>query len=561
MNHRIWHLLISLLLVLATYLAFAQVLGCGFVNFDDDQFVTANHHVRAGLTFQGIKWAFTTRHGGNCNPLAWLSHMMDCQLYGLNPGGHHLTSLLLHLLNTLLLFWVLNLATGSLWPSALVAALFALHPLHVESVAWIAERKDVLSTFFWMLTLGAWVRYVRRPALGRYLSVFLLFCLGLLAKPMLVSLPFVLLLLDYWPLHRFQTTGMPRSLIRLLLEKVPLLAFSAFWSLLTLSAQHQAGAVASLEAIPFTARLINAVVSYGSYLARVFWPHNLAVFYPHPVTWPLWHVAASGLLLAGLTALAIGTVRNHPCLIVGWLWYLGTLVPVIGLVQVGRQGMADRYTYVPVIGLFIMAAWTIPGLLSAWRYRRVFLASSAAGVLVVLMIFTWRQTGYWKSSFTLFQHALEVTADNYLAHYNLGVALADAGRYEEAAIHYIAATRIKPDYACAHNNLGIVLTRQEKLTEAETHYREALRIKPDWDKAHYNLGVVLATQGKFEEAKAHYARALQLNPGYARAHYSLGIILSREGKEQEAAIHYARARELEATRRGSTIGAGQGQGA
>ncbi|MCL6582232.1 MAG: tetratricopeptide repeat protein [bacterium] len=526
-------ILIAIALVSLTLTAFVKVCGCGFVNFDDHQFVVENDHIKAGLTGHGIKWAFTTLHGGNYIPLTWLSHMIDCQLFGLNPAGHHLSNLLFHLANTLLLFWVLHLISAALWPSALVAALFALHPLRVESVAWIAERKDVLSTFLGMLTIWAWARYSRLPTLRRYLVAFAFFCLGLLAKPMLVSLPLVLLLLDHWPLNRFPKAGVSAGLISLVLEKLPLLAISGIVSLVTLIAQHRAGAVASLKAIPLKVRLINALVSYGRYLVKLIWPNQFAVFYPYPMSWPWWQVAASALLIVGLSALAVAVAKTQPYLLVGWLWYLITLLPVIGLVQVGRQSMADRYTYVPSIGLLIMAVWAAFELTAKWcrRYQIATLSASASAVILYLMICTAHQVRYWKNSLTLFEHALAVTANNYLAHYNLGVALAAEGRYQEAAIHYAEAIRIKPDYACAHNNLGFVLSKQKKLTEAEAHYRQAIKIKPDWALAHYNLGCLLAAQGRFDEADAHYRMAQKLESGSLHhSHSSLVIGLGRKGK-------------------------------
>ncbi len=442
-------LIISLLLIIATFMAFWQVTHCDFINFDDPEYVTDNRHVQDGLTVEGILWAFTTGHAANWHPLTWISHMVDVQLFGLQPGWHHLTNLLFHLANTLLLFLVLNRMTKALWQSAFVAALFALHPLHVESVAWVAERKDVLSTFFWMLTMGMYVSYVARPGLTRYLTLLLCFALGLMAKPMLVTLPFVLLLLDYWPLQRLEQKKPPQEvrkplskdkkrtppvkapvqpvdhwpLIRpLLTEKIPLFVLAVLSSIVTYLVQHHGGAVESLEAFPPSARVANAFVSYSTYMVKMLWPTNLAVFYPHPRWWPLWQVLGSVVLLIAITVLAIRGAKKRPYAAVGWLWYVGTLVPVIGVVQVGSQAMADRYTYIPLVGLFIIVAWAVPELLKKWPYRKEALIVLSALCLLCLFLVTWRQVGYWRNSIALYDHALEVTDANSLIHNNRGTA-------------------------------------------------------------------------------------------------------------------------------------------
>ena len=550
--------LICLFLIVAIFAVFWQVRTHEFLKYDDQIYVTDNPHVKAGLTLKGVIWAFTTTHAGNWHPLTWLSHMLDCQLYGLKPAGHHLTSLVFHIASTLLFFLVLRQMTGALWRSGFVAALFALHPLHVESVAWVAERKDVLSTFFWMLTMWAYVRYAERPGLNRYLLVLLSFVLGLLAKPMLVTLPFVLLLVDYWPLGRFQfgqlsgyhrsntdkskDTSDQRSFpLRLVLEKIPLFALAAVSSLLTFLAQRSGGAVTSLESLPWETRMANALVSYVSYIGKMIWPDRLAVFYPYPDMLPMWQVAGAGLLLGSVSLLVILAARRRPYLMVGWLWYLGTLVPVIGLVQVGEQAMADRYTYVPFIGLFIMIAMGVPDILSGWRYRRIVMAISAGLLLSIFMTVTWLQVQYWQNGVTLFEHSLEVTANNSISQFSLGIALDDQGRTQEAIVHYTEALRIKPDNVEAHYNLGIALAQRGKNQEAIVHFTEALQIKPDHANARNNLGVILASQGKTKEAIVYYTEALRINPINAYAHNNLGLILAQEGKNQEAIAHYTEA--------------------
>lgn len=552
---------ISLFLVVAILAVFWQGKDHNFVNFDDDLYVTANPHVQAGLTVDGVLWAFTTTHASNWHPLTWLSHMVDCHLFGLNPGGHHFTNLLLHIANTLLLFLVLKQMTRSLWPSGFVAALFAIHPLHIESVAWVAERKDLLSTFFWLLTMEAYLRYVKRPGIGGYLLIFLSFSLGLMAKPMLVTLPFVLLLLDYWPLGRFEfaplsLTTQPhtakstvswsrRSLIvRLILEKVPLFGLATVSSIVTFLAQQSGGAVESLGTIPVHIRIANALVAYVSYIEKTIWPHDLAVFYPHPhpgQSLPVWQVAGAGLLLLSITVLVLRTVRRHPYLTTGWLWYLGTLVPVIGLVQVGAHAMADRYTYAPLIGLFIIMAWGLDDILTTWPHQRTAIASATGLLLLSFMICSSFQIRHWKNSTTLFQHTLNVTTNNWLAHNNMGNALAREGKFDRAIIHYSKALEIKPNYPRAHNNLGIALAQKGKTDEAIAHYAVALRVKPDLAAAHYNLGNALAQQRKLENAIAHYVEALHTAPDFAEVHNNLGMVLAQQGKIDEAIGHFSQA--------------------
>jgi tetratricopeptide (TPR) repeat protein len=551
-------LLISLFLIIITFAAFEQVRTCAFINLDDNVYITDNQPIQDGLTLEGVSWTFRTIHAGHWHPLTWLSHMLDCQLYGLSPSGHHLTNLAFHIVNTLLLFLVLKRMTGALWRSCFVAALFAVHPLRVESVAWVAERKDVLSAFFWMLTMWAYIRYVERPGLNRYLLALLSFALGLLSKPMLVTLPFVLLLLDYWPLGRFQLTpsGMnPKSpgskpknasdqismALRLIREKALFFVLSGASILLTVFAVQEGGGVRSWEIYTLQTRAANALVSYVSYIAKMIWPRHLAIFYPFPETFPLWKVAGAVLLLSFLTFLAIRAARKYPYLVVGWFWYIGTLVPVIGIVQAGMQAMADRFTYVPMIGLFIMITWSVTEPLAGWRYRRVVLPISAGILLLILMMVTRLQVQYWQNSIMLFEHSIDVTSNNSLAHNNLGVALVEQGKIREAVAHYAEALRIQPGSAMAHNNLGSALMRQGKIQEAVAHCTEALRIQPDSVEAHNNLGSALMRQGKIQEAIANFTEALRISPDHPGVHYNLGVVLQGQGKIEEAILHFAEA--------------------
>jgi tetratricopeptide (TPR) repeat protein len=483
--------------------------------------------------------------------------MVDCQLYGLKPGGHHGSSLALHLANTLLLFGVLRQLTGARWRSALVAALFAWHPLHIESVAWVAERKDVLSTFFGLLSIWAYARYaggdkVRSPKPKvAYTWALLFFALGLMSKPMLVTLPFVLLLLDYWPLRRGPFTAAAvrwkdpatrRGLVSLLREKVPFFALSLLSSAITFHAQQSGGAVASMTHIPLVARFTNALVAYAVYLWKTVWPVNLTVFYPHPLAWPVWQVALAAFCLIGLSAGVVLARRRY--LAVGWLWYLGTLVPVIGLVQVGDQALADRYTYVPLIGVFIAASWGAHELLQRLpRWRPVGMAA-AAGVLVALAWGTRWQLSHWRNSETLFSRALMITRNNYIAHNNLGNMLDLTGRHDLAKTHYLETLRIRPDFGGTHYNLANVLFREGNLNDAVKHYAAAVELRPNYADAHFNLGVALTTLNRLEEALVHEREALRLRPDFAEAHHQLGVLLFRQGDAAAAAASYEAALNL-----------------
>ena len=518
--------LVVVSLAAITWAAFSGVLKNAFINYDDNVYVTDNAEVQKGLNAATAGWAFTTTDGSNWHPLTWLSHLLDVSAYGLDAGKHHRTSLLIHEWNVALLFLLLLRMTGALWRSAFAASLFAIHPLHVESVAWIAERKDVLSTLFWLLALLAWVRYVERRSLARYLLVALAFALGLMAKPMVVTLPFTLLLLDVWPLRR----DVPLS--HRLWEKAPLFAMSIASAVVTYLVQRSGGAVQDLTAMPFADRLANASVSYTAYLWKTVWPAALAPFYPYSHTLPLWQVAGSLALLAGISVAAYGLRARAPYVLMGWLWYLGTLVPVIGLVQVGGQAMADRYTYVPLIGIFVAFSWAISGY--------VFVAASA-GALVAALFVTQRQVAAWSTSATLFTHALAVTSDNWLAHNDLGLVLFEAGKTDEAIAHYTEALWIAPNYVEAHNNLGNALEKLGKRDEAIAQFRQALSLRPGYARVHNNIGVALWGQGKTNEAIAEYGRALEIDPGYAKAEENLALALAGEGRLAEAIDHYERA--------------------
>lgn len=538
-------ILVCLFLVLTTLAVYWQVGLYPFVNYDDTLYVTENYHVINGLTVDGITWAFTDTHTGNWHPVTMISHMLDCQLYGLDSGQHHMTSLLFHILNTLLLFYVFFKMSENLWQSGFVAVMFALHPLHVESVVWIAERKDVLSTFFWMLTMASYVRYIRNPCFSRYCPVLLFFILGLMSKSMLVTLPIVLLLLDFWPLGRLRTTPehittlksvhpVP-SLYPLIQEKIPLFGIAAVFCFITVFAQKSAGAVGTLELFSLGSRIANALVSYAGYMGKMFRPIHLAVFYPHPAAIPIWKIAGAAVLLTGITIWAIRGRTVYPYFITGWLWYLVTLLPVIGLVQVGLQSMADRYTYIPLIGLFIIIAWGTPDFVAGWRHKKRALGVISTLLLLILMTTSWLQVKYWGNTISLFEHAIEVTEDNYFAHLGLGNELTNQGKLNAAVEQYNKALMIRPEFATAHFHLANVRVRQEKFREAIHHYMEAIRIKPDFAEAYNYLGYVLAKQGKINEAINHYQKALYIKPDYAPAHFNLGIIMMYKGNVEAAA--------------------------
>jgi tetratricopeptide (TPR) repeat protein len=503
-----------------------------FLNVDDNEYVTENPHVQAGLTGPSLWWALTKFHSHNWHPLTWMSLQLDWQLYGPNPLGFHITNVLLHAANAVLLFFALRSLTGAVGRSAVVAAFFAVHPLHVESVAWVAERKDVLSTLFWMLTLWAYSAYAAQPGGGRYLLTLVLFALGLMAKPMLVTLPCVLLLLDFWPLQR---RGVGWGLVK---EKLPFFALAAGCSLLTVAAQQHI--MQSLDLLPLPYRLANAPLAYLAYVRMMFWPRHLAVYYPHPgsdISFTLAAVAA-GLLLA-VTALTFWQARRRPYLAVGWLWYLGTLVPVIGLVQVGRQAYADRYTYVPLIGLFLLLAWGTYDFLGRLRLARLATGTVAVGLVALCLGLTWQQLPIWRNSQTLWRHALDVCPSG-IAHQGLAMALEEQGRIDEARREYAEAVREDPRPP-AYNNVGLFLAKYGWRDEALEHFAQALALYPDHPSAHYNMGRILLEQGKLDEARQHLAETVRLTPDFASGHYYLGLVLERQGKFGEAEVELVQA--------------------
>ena len=574
MPNRLLIIGISLGLFLTTLLVYAPVYRFGFVNFDDPDYVTNNTHVRNGLTMNGAVWAVTSTEAANWFPATRLSHLLDVEIFGLGPGGHHFTNVFLHALATVFLFAFLQAATSAAWPSAFVAVLFAVHPLHVESVAWIAERKDVLSALFWFLALWS---YVRR----RYWLTFLAFGLGLMSKPMVVTLPFVLFLLDRWPLRQpFRSA---------LWVKIPMLGMSAASATATYLVQRSSGAVRAVGQFPLGLRVENAVVSCATYILKMFWPSRLAVFYPYPHELPAWQIGLSALLLAGISMAALRERCSRPYLAAGWLWYLGTLVPVIGLIQVGAQARADRYTYLPMVGLGIMLAWGVREVLKGkGAISAAILACLASAALCEAQI------QYWRNSETLFRHALDVTRGNYLAHHNLGVALADEGRFAEAIQQYQAALQIEPDAPNVQTDYGNALARSGQIADAIAHYqaalrvlpdspiihndlanalaatpgrmpqalaeyRTALRLKPDYEEArnnlakiesnraeiHYNMGVDLAKRGEADAAIAQFEEALGLKPDYVDAHNNLGVVLAGRGRVQQAVEHFETALRID----------------
>ena len=538
-------------LAIVTTTVYGQVGQFEFIDLDDPGYVSQNPNVATGLTAGGIAWAFSTGHAANWHPLTWLSHMLDVELFGMTAGWHHLVNLGLHIVATLLLFGLLVRLTGAIGRSGFVAALFALHPLHVESVAWIAERKDVLSTVLWLLTTWVYVAYVAplRPVTNRrlwYTLLLVLFALGLMAKPMLVTLPFTLLLLDFWPLGRIGAGTPLRSWTPLVAEKLPLFVLAAISSAITFVVQRQGGAVSTLDLVPWSTRVANAVLSYVIYLRKAIWPVDLAVFYPYPNRIPVTAVVLAAIALGAITYAAVRWRQRMPYALTGWLWYVGTLVPVIGLVQVGTQAMADRYTYVPLVGIFIAVAW---GLADALRGRaRLVSVIVAVAIVLTAAAGTRAQVRHWRTSESVWRRAVEVTSGNYRAHNSLGAVLGNQGRTADAIGQFEEALRLRPDASEAHHihhNLGRALADSGRLADSIPHYREALRIRPDFPEAHNNLGLALANLGRIDEAREHYERAVALAPGMAVAHNNLGLALYALGQPDEAIARYTEAIRLD----------------
>ena len=569
---RIW---ICILLVIATFIAYMQVLKYGFItSFDDTNYLTSNWNIKAGLTKESIVWAFSTSYASNWHPVTWLSHMLDYELYGMEPFGHHLTSLIFHITNTLLLFGVLLKMTGALWRSGLVAVLFALHPLNVESVAWVSERKNVLSTFFLLLTLWAYVKYVDRKNAANYLLVVLFLALGLMSKPMLVTLPFVLLLLDFWPLKRFSEVRPTR----LILEKVPLFILLIGSCVATFIAQRSGGAIRSSEFSSLYFRIANALVSYFDYLRNMLWPSGLSVFYPHPGNaLPIWKPLTCTIVLVVVTIWVVKGIRRAPYLAVGWFWYLGTLVPVIGIVQVGEQAMADRYTYVPLIGIFIAIAWSLPEQI---KTRKEKLLPILSGIVISLLIaLTWIQVSHWKNSITLFKHAINVTDTKYLsvatihaflgdAYHregelgvaisefkksldldpsnlyslnNLAATLAEQGNLKEGLGYAQKLSRLRPDYTPGLITMGNILEETGKLDQAQIYYEQVLERDSDSFENYLNLANILYSKGNLKGAIPHYKKVVTLNPNLLEAHYNLGNIFGQLGQPIDAKKEFEQA--------------------
>jgi protein O-mannosyl-transferase len=537
-------ILAALFLIGITWLAFGQTLGHQFVNYDDRTYVYGNPVVAGGITWANTVWAFTHAHARNWHPLTTLSHMLDCQLFGLNPAGHHAVNLVLHTASVLLLFFLLRKITTNFWRSFFVAAVFVIHPLRVESVAWIAERKDVLSGIFFMLTLHAYVRYAEKPSTARYVTMSILFALGLMSKPMLVTLPFVLLLLDYWPLERSKKSEV--RIKKLVVEKIPLLALSGASCLATIWAQS--GATGAMDSLPLASRLGNALVSYVIYLRQVFWPANLAVFYPYR-QYDLLVVVFAAVMLLAVSALAIRWRRTLPYFFVGWFWFLGMLVPVIGVFQIGLQGHADRYTYLPQIGLYLLVTWSVAEM-SILRARPAISFSLSGVVIVLLAACTALQASQWKNSETLWRHALAVTLNNDVAHNNLGLAYEQVGRIDDAIQQYDEALKVESGKAEARydlskalteTNLGNALTRKNRIDEALSHYEKAVALRPDYADAHFNFGHALLRRGQLDDAIAEWQKTLSIQPDDAEAHTSLANALLRKGSLREAMDHYEKA--------------------
>jgi len=581
---------LCVVLVAATFLVFSNVLRHGFINLDDDVYILNNRQVQSGLNLASVRWALKAVYAGTWQPLVWISYMVDNQFFGLKPFGYHFTNVLLHIAATLLLFFAFVKMTYSLWRSFFVAAVFGLHPLRIESVAWIAERKDVLSAFFWVLTMLAYAWYVESPSTRRYFAVLAALALGLVAKPMLVTLPFALLLLDYWPLRRFgaapakalgnngvgATRPVNASIKPVIIEKIPMFVLILASAGVAYYSQKVGGAVSSLERIPFGVRIADAFAFYTAYIWKMLWPVKLAVIYPHPgASVPHWQVLSSAVVLITITCLILWR-RDIRYLPVGWLWFLGTLVPVIGIVQIGPHGIADRFTYIPMIGVLVIAAWGVPELLARdgkrQRQTRPHVLPIAASIVVLsFAICTWYQVHYWKDNLTLFSRALACTTNNLgimnnmglalaeegrldeaIQFYkkglsltpsdpvlcnNIGLALSDRGKFDEAITYYEKALKVKPSYPEAMSNLGLALYRKGMLNEAEARIKQALRIKPDYATAHQNLALIYAATGRIEEAIRELREAVNLDPNFGEAHYNLAMLLTRIGRVDEAVKH------------------------
>ncbi len=522
-------LIVYIALTIVTLAVFRQVNRYDFINIDDGVYITENSHIQTGITLEGVRWAFSTTYAEFWHPLTWLSLMFDYQLHGLNSSGYHLTNLILHIMSTLLLFWLFIRMTGAIWKSAFVAAIFALHPLHVESVAWISERKDVLSVFFWMLTLCLYVYYTEKPVIKRYLPVLFCFACGLMSKPIVVTLPLIMILLDYWPLRRFESRKSNWVLWQLK-EKIPFFILSAVFAIITIYAQVKP--TANVKYFSLTSRLANASVTFVIYLEKTFWPHDLAVFYPFPGQIPLWQISGAILFIFIISAAVIVKAKQLPHLLAGWLWYAITLLPVIGIIQVGCHSMADRYTYLPLIGIAVMLTWGIPSLIKSEDIRKKILFPSGIAVLAILAVFTWQQCGYWKNSTILLCHTLQITKDNYLAHNNLGAVLLDGGKTKEAFSHFNEALRLNPDYPIALYNRGTAYYKMGQDQLAIEDFNKAVHLKEDYADAYNNRGNVYLSLGQYQLAIEDFNRAVRLKPNYVEAYYSRAVVYLNQGRRE-----------------------------
>ncbi|MBN1470919.1 MAG: tetratricopeptide repeat protein [Syntrophaceae bacterium] len=542
-NHSKQKIVIYIVLALLTFAVYWQVDQFGFTTLDDDIYVTENGHVQSGISSDGVHWAFSTTYAEFWHPLTWLSLMFNYQLHGLNAGGYHLTNIVLHILSTLLLFSLFHRMTGAVWKSIFIATFFALHPLRVESVAWIAERKDALSMFFGLAAIYAYVRYAESCRFFRYFICFILFAFALMSKPTMVTLPFVLMLLDYWPLQRWQKAMNEqgktlKSAASLVWEKIPLIFLTIVFSILTFWAHNKGGMIASLEHLPFLVRVQNMVVSYVSYLGKIFYPVDLAFFYPYPYAFPLWKILTSCFILAVITSTVIYTFKKYPFLFVGWFWYLGTLVPVIGLVKSANYAMADRCTYLPSIGIAMIVAWGIPLLFPRVEIRKKILFPAATAFLAILSVLTWHQCGYWKNSVVLCRHALQVTKNNYMVHNFLGLNYQERGQNQRAILDFNKAIYFKPNYADAYSNRGNAYSGLGQYQQAMDDFNKALRLNPNSAKAYYNRGAFAFNKlGEYQRAIEDFNEAIRLKPDLLSAYEGQGAAYSKIGQYQRA-INY-----------------------
>ncbi len=532
-------LIVYIFLTLVTLAVFWKVNHYGFFNVDDPVYVTKNSHVQSGITLDGVRWAFSTTYAEFWHPLTWLSLMLDGQLYGLNAAGYHMTNLVLHILSTLLLFWLFHRMTGTIWKSAFLAAFFALHPLRVQSVVWIAKRHDVLSAFFWMLTLCLYVYYTEKPVIRRYLLVLLGFVCALMSKSMVVTLPAVMILLDYWPLGRFKSRK-GNLILWQLCEKTLFFIFSAIFSIITLYAQYRPNSTL----FPLGLRITNAFVSFVTYLEKIFWPHDLAVFYPFPDQLPIWQVLGAVIFIIVISTIVILMMKRLPYLLIGWLWYAITILPVIGICQTNLiVAMSDHYIYLPSIGIAMMLAWGIPPWFQRQHTRKNILFLCAMVCLAILTLLTWKQCGYWKNNTALWNHALNVTKDTMAQSY-LAYSLAEEGKFNEAVYHYGEVIRLQPDYANAYYNRGTIYIELGQYNEAIHDYNETVRIKPDYMLAYFNRGMVYSKLGRYQPAIKDYTEAIRLAPDYADAYNNRGAVYLSLGNTKSGCMDAAKACQL-----------------